>query len=352
MHLIFKPTLVLATGMALAYGAVFPIAQGQGTNLPQTQPVSIQVPSAPNEILKLATELNGLDSGVAKPWHIKLSWDEFDSDGDNVHSGSFEEFYAGPKRYKQIYAGDTLNQIDIANDSGLHRAGDQRWPNMAEYRAREAALRPFFEFRADKPELQIGKTETRFTSGKLPCLVLNSRAPLILLPRPIACFQPDTVMLRYLRASFAAEVSYSSIVQFQGHYVAKEIAFTRDGKPLLKVHVDQLGEIGAVGDDFFTSPAEARLMSGRISTPSPFYVDEYALSAPGPQFSRGMDGKVNIKMVVGKDGRVIEASATDGPDDMRKAVLKAVRKYQFRPYYILDHPVEVELQMSFERHVR
>jgi len=213
-------------------------------------------------------------------------------------------------------------------------------------------LRPFYAFRADKPQLRIDKTATMFSTGKLPCVVLNSTGPLILLPAPTACFQPETVMLRYLRANLAEEVSYSSIVQFQGHYVAKEIAITRAGKPVLKIHVDELEEITKVGDAFFTPPAGATPLAGRITMPSALFMDEYAVSAPSPNYPRGSSGKVTVKVVVGTDGRVVEASAEDGPENLRTAVLKAVRKYQFRPYFILDQPVEVEFTCSFEYHSR
>ena len=49
---------------------------------------------------------------------------------------------------------------------------------------------------------------------------------------------------------------------------------------------------------------------------------------------------------------MIEATAGDGPDNVRKAVLDAVWKYRFRPYLILDQPVEVECSKSFELHSR
>ena len=85
------------------------------------------VPEDPAEILRLATTTNGVDVPSATPWHVKLAYDRFDDDGDNVESGAYEEFYAGAKRYKRIHTGDKLNQTDVANDSGLYRSGDQRW---------------------------------------------------------------------------------------------------------------------------------------------------------------------------------------------------------------------------------
>jgi len=54
--------------------------------------------------------------------------------------------------------------------------------------------------------------------------------------------------------------------------------------------------------------------------------------------------------VVGKDGRVIQADAEDGPAEVRGPAVEAVRKYRFRPFLVLDEPVEVEGEMFFELH--
>ncbi len=80
--------------------------------------------------------LNGLQSADIRPWHIVIAYDQFDEDGDNVHSGIVEEYWAGPKKYRISYRSDTLNQTDYATEQGLFRLGDQRWPNR-EMRNRE-----------------------------------------------------------------------------------------------------------------------------------------------------------------------------------------------------------------------
>jgi len=76
--------------------------------------------------------LNGLQSTDICPWHIVIAYDQFDEDGDNVHSGIVEEYWAGPKKYRISYRSDTVNQTDYATEQGLFCIGDQRWPNRAE----------------------------------------------------------------------------------------------------------------------------------------------------------------------------------------------------------------------------
>jgi len=47
-----------------------------------------------------------LQSTDLLPWHIVLTYDQFDEDGDNVHSGVYEEYWAAAKKYKRIYKSD------------------------------------------------------------------------------------------------------------------------------------------------------------------------------------------------------------------------------------------------------
>ncbi len=51
----------------------------------------------PNWLSKEAG-LNGLQSASLLPWHIVVTYDQFDEDGDNVHSGVYEEYWAGAKK--------------------------------------------------------------------------------------------------------------------------------------------------------------------------------------------------------------------------------------------------------------
>jgi len=77
---------------------------------------------------------------------------------------------------------------------------------------------------------------------------------------------------------------------------------------------------------------------------------DYLISTAMPAYPRGAHGKVSVKFVVGKDGRVIQADAEDGPAEVRGPAVEAVRKYRFRPFLVLDEPVEVEGEMFFELH--
>jgi hypothetical protein len=55
----------------------------------------------PSWLSKVAS-LNGLQSPDLLPWHIVLTYDQFDRDGDNIHSGVYEEYWTSTNRRKRI----------------------------------------------------------------------------------------------------------------------------------------------------------------------------------------------------------------------------------------------------------
>src|ERR1700722_584424 len=79
------------------------------------------------------------------PWRIVIAYDQFDEDGDNVHSGTYEELWAGSKKSRISYKADDLNQVDYATAQDLYRSGDQQWPNSTQEQIQKETMNPFFE---------------------------------------------------------------------------------------------------------------------------------------------------------------------------------------------------------------
>ena len=311
----------------------------------------------PAEILQFASTRNGVDVPSAKPWHVELTYDQFDVDGHNVHRGTIEEYYFGPKKYRLSYSSDELQQTDIATESGLYRTGEQRWPDLVELQILDEALRPFYRLdahvqcwsqmdsctRPDKVNWSVGGV-------KLNCIIIDrtdTTVPDGALPK--YCFEHDTVPLRYTRGRGVDETIYNNFTVFQDRYVAHDAVVTRAGKPFLKIHTRHLETLTQVDEGLFRpAPASSGPLGGRITLSSDVLMDRHLLHREDPLFAHHTPGKVTVRFVIGKDGRVLEAEALDGQEEMRKASLDAIRKFQFRPYLILGEPVEVESRTVFE----
>jgi hypothetical protein len=122
--------------------------------------------------LEKEATLNGLQSTDLRPWHIVVSYDHFDEDGDNVHSGVYEEYWVGAKKYKRIYTSDNFNQTDYATDKGLYRYGDQSWPDNTQSRVRTEVIAPF-SYAATLRGFHRKDVERTFSGYKLHCVAIE-----------------------------------------------------------------------------------------------------------------------------------------------------------------------------------
>jgi TonB family protein len=266
------------------------------------------------------------------------------------NSGTLEEFFIDSKKYRRTYSADTLNQTEVATESGLYRSGDQRWPSPSELQVRNEVLQPLYLALRDQHNLRLDKIDWQVGASKLPCIILR-RTDMTISDNGLQkfCFDPGTVLLRYTRGGGWDETAYNNFVLFQDRYVPLEIEVTHAGKAFLKIHVEELESIIHVDDALFEPPkGNDGPLAGRISISSAILMRDYIASRATPAYPRGVRGKVTVNFVVGKDGRVIEAVAVDGPAELRGAAVEAVRKYRFRPFLVQGQPVEVESSTFFD----
>lgn len=295
-----------------------------------------------SEALRTVSAQNGLDSTVPQPWHIVIAYDQFDDDGDNVHSGVIEEYWAGPKKYKISYKSDTLNQTDFATERGLFRLGDQRWANRAEMQARAEVVDPF-SFAATLTNVQASSIERTFGPHVLHCIVFK-RSGVISVPTQY-CFDQSGTVLRYVRGEGWLQTAYNNITQIEGRNVAREVEVTDGGHRFLSIHVKTIETPAQIDEKEFEPPAEAVNLTGQPVTgvnraPVQTAFPEWPSSVRQQHFS------IMVQIVIGKDGRVVSAHAISGPPKAFKAAEEAVRKWRYQPYLVLGEPTEVETKVQ------
>jgi hypothetical protein len=156
------------------------------------------------------------------------------------------------------------------------------------------------------------------------------------------CFEPDSSILRYNRGWGWFQSVYNRIVPFQGRNLAQEVEVTDGGKPYLKLRVETIELISHVDDADFMSPPDAvALLRDRVSGVRPVPINTSSFPQ-WPASLRTQHVTVMVEIVIGKDGHVVSARGVSGPPEGFKACEDAVRKWVFKPYLILDKPVEVE----------
>ncbi|HMF63431.1 MAG TPA: energy transducer TonB [Edaphobacter sp.] len=286
---------------------------------------------------------NGLQSQDTKPWHIIINYDQFDEDGDNIHSGVIEEFWAGPKKFKIRYASDTLNQTDYGTDRGLFRLGDQRWQNRAEIQALNEVISPFF-YVTSLQNFQMQVMSRTFGTYTLECTVFQRNG--VISASTQYCFDKnDTAALRYTRGEGWYQTVYNNLTSIDGHNMGRDVDVTDGGHPYLKLRIETLELLTQIEEKDFTPPVEAtNLMGKRVSG-----VSAKPVQTAFPEWPTSLQQQhfvVTVGIVIGKDGRVTEAHAISGPPEAYKAAEKTAKKWMFKPYLILGESVEVESKIQ------
>src|SRR5215472_13445160 len=99
---------------ALVPGLTLAIGQAAVQSPPQTNqvaaaasavgaPVKPAIPKDLRKLMLLGWQLNGIE-GVDRPWHLKAAYQTFDADGKPTGSGTFEEWWASPEKWKWSFS--------------------------------------------------------------------------------------------------------------------------------------------------------------------------------------------------------------------------------------------------------
>jgi hypothetical protein len=277
-------------------------------------------------------------TGLNTPWRIVIAYDQFDEHGDNVHSGTYEELWAGSKKSRISYKADDLNQVDYATAQGLYRSGDQQWPNSTQEKIPKEAMNPFFEM-ADLERPQLHQTSEKFGDHVLECAVIEKGTGGISNPLQY-CFSSGMKELRYKRGTGWYQTAYNDIVSFSGIPFAKSIDIYNGGKPYLRLRVQRIELAPEVTDAEFIPPVDAKKLGGQtVSGVRPTLLKP---SFPAwPDSLREQQFSVTVEIVIGKDGHVASAHATSGPKSAYKAAEETARKWVYKPYLVLGEPTEV-----------
>lgn len=282
--------------------------------------------------------LNGLSGADLHPWHLVVAYDQFDEDGDNVHSGVIEEIWAGPKQYRVSYRTDTLKQTDYATAQGLFREGDQRWPNVVEKRVLDEVIDPF-EYAATLEGFRPRDLDRHFGPHTLRCTGFRSPSGMDVPAQ--YCFEGAGTILRYVRGEGWLQSAYNDLVRIDGRYVAREVDVADGGHPFLKIRVTKLESEPDVDPATFVPPADAIDLTGKVVTG----VSVQPLRTAFPEWPNSLRGQhftVTVAITIGKDGRVVSAHAVSGPSSAYKAAESAARKWVYAPYLVDGEPAEVQ----------
>jgi TonB family protein len=313
-------TLILPALFAASTLAQTPAAATPEATASTTQSATPSLPSDPAALLQLAADANGLHAPTLQPWHIRASWQTLDADKHVKQEGTWEEWWAGEKKFKiAITSGDAsrttwgtddgIFEVKVAGTqppadapaapsapSGMSAAVFSVWPSdlpAADFRMRALLLHPV---PAITPAAlsHVRLQESPFQEGNLSlqCVIEAFVMPDGSFhqtydaggkPHPTIqryCFDGNPPMVRI--ASAPGEVTtFNSLIRFQGQYLARNIRVvhtdleehskndnyirntTREYAPAQEsdIHIDTAAILDPVTDADFVPPPTAAKQS-------------------------------------------------------------------------------------------
>jgi hypothetical protein len=342
-----RPALILIILLSMA---------GDFGMLAQTTTPPGELPKDATALLSLIQAKNGLDSPDVKPWHIRAHYTIYGTDGKPKDSGIYEEWWASPHLYKRSFSSSHFSQTDYATSKGLYREGSQDWP-IAEFAMHADLISPVPKIQAgdfvlkEEPE-SIGKS-------KLTCLYLTDS--LRVSPKSIVnsfpgyCVENSSPVLRLGSTGTPFLTIYDQIGEFQGRYLAREIHATASNRKVYDLSVDSLATIDRVTDSFFDPPAHAKPVD---LTSISFAADQEQILrrvnpiVPKVAGVRQIQGAVQLKATVEKDGHVGNITLISGSVFLAEAAKNAVSQWIFRPFFVMGEPrqFEMEILVNFQLH--
>lgn len=316
------------------------------------------LPADPAAMMQVAHEKNGLVGTDILPWHLRGTYHTYDRKGNVEDEGLYEEWWINPTKYKRSFSSRRFAQTDFANGNGLFREGAQDWPAGYELPLREGLIDPM-----PSPSLLKGfdlkEHSEQAGPSKIECVsMLYPLRPDLTVRSvyfPTYCFESPIPHLRLSSPGSSSRTVYDHIVNFQGHYLAKEEKVFFAGKLQADMSLDVIETLKNPGDEIVSPSPDAKAVDlttislKKSASQFPALLKNATPVYPQEARSTRIRGTVVIRAAIGADGHVGKMQVIDGPIALRQASLDAVSQWIYRPLKVLgqERPFELEVTVIF-----
>jgi TonB family protein len=326
-------------------------------------PSSIKDPKA---LLAAVAPVYDFTNPALKPWRFKASYQIYDQDGRAGELGTYEYWWASPSVYRSTWTRASRTESEWHTADGRRfetSSGDAL--HLFETEFPKEMLAPLPEAKDHDPKETWLKRDTiALGKTKAPCVEIIGKRfveqrgaafpyteALDNVKPPTYCFDPQEPILILKSLSAGVTESYGNFIGMQERDLPRSLVEAVNGRRILAVTVNAIGGLDPA-DPALTPPADAkagdalladvpvRVMNGqRIEGDNPDYPEEAKESS--------LSGTVMIEAQIGKDGRIHGMQVISSPGPLLSASsLKAVGKWEYKPYLLNGEPVDVRTTIN------
>jgi TonB family protein len=306
------------------------------------------MPKDPNVAMQLAARVNGLGSSDMKPWHLKANYQTFDADGKPKDTGVFEEWWAGPEKYKISYASVGFNQVQYRDGDKTWMTGYVKWPPFLEGMVERLLVHPLPSASGVEAQKYVAN-DMKIGAAALMCL--RQAVPSQYTALSTYCLEKTMPIVRIEEPYANGIVAFfNNDVKVNGQYVAKRIKVQNTGRPLLNIDLTVLEFPPRVEDADFAAPADAAVAPSRVELTGGVIASNRIsgtdVKYPSAARSAREQGTVVLHAVIDKKGVIDDLRVVSGPRILQQAALDAVKTWRYKPYLLNGQPMEVETQIT------
>lgn len=316
------------------------------------------LPKDPRAVLDAAVPFYDFSSPDLKPWHLKATYQFYDTNGKPAEQGTWEYWWASPKVHRSHWIRAGLEKSVWTTANGDLYQKESGSPLRYFERSIEDILLP--PLPGSKILSSVGmQLGLKMLPPDKPQLACVSETPQSLgglqAPIPVAtreyCFKPPTMALLVVYSNYLME-QYSQVVKTQGRYLARQAVVKYGDQTLVSVSVETLDAINP-SDVEFDPPADAVLERSGV-TPQGVAAGALGVTAGAPvknmmpiypEIAREhrQHGVVILAARIGTDGRAHDLEVLASPSPLlTESAIEAAKTWEYKPYLLNGKPVEAE----------
>ena len=199
-----------------------------------------------------ASHLSRINDVEMRPWHLKASFQLYDSKGKPSEAGMIEEWWGGLALWKMRIESLSYTATIIENRDGDFRT-QGAGPLPLQIRALASSVVYPMPMGEDLRGITPHLSHVKLDKISLDCIQFDE-PPIPLSSMPTFCLDPNSDVLRAIYSSKSRRLIRNKLEDFQQHSAALSVTTEEGGLKTSEVEVTELAEIPLTESIFTPSP--------------------------------------------------------------------------------------------------